>query len=394
MYTGAFLPRIGGAELVVHHLAEGLARIGVNITVATFYRSDKELLCTYKLKRIQTLKGLGRLKGGPFDKVYQKVRKSKLRNLIKSEKPDIIHVHYLYPTGYEILKLKQESGFNLPVVVTSHGIDIQKEESVNYGLRLNSEIEKKILYTMHHVDGLVAISDDIYNEYIKLGVNKDKITKAPNPIAYDVLAQRQTVSKTEFGIDNETPVILAVGRNHPKKGFKALLEIIKIILDKHYSVMCVFVGRGVSTLKADASKLGISDSVMFFEEALPAGIKYQNEKYVSSELVSSFFKIADIYAMTSVIESFGLVSVEAMAAGKPVVAMKADGSNGLIRNNHNGILVDGGNEDFAGQVIELLEHPEKRRDLGEKAQKEAEQYSRLAVAEKHKALYRELLQTA
>lgn len=391
MYTGAFLPRIGGAELVVHHLAEGLARIGADITVATFYRSKKKLLCSYNLRRISTLRGLGRLKGRRFDKIYKKYKEIKLANLIKNEQPDIIHVHYLYPTGYEILKLKQKLGIKTPIAVTSHGIDIQKNETINYGLRLDPETEKKILYTMNHVDKVIAISDDIYDEYISLGMSKDKIAEIPNTVAYNILSKPSQISKTDFGLDPDVPVILAVGRNHPKKGFKELLRIIRIIKDNNYPVMCVFVGKGVSSLKEDALQLGIADSVMFFEEALPAGVKYQNENYAPCDLISNFFRIADIYAMTSVIESFGLVTVEAMASGIPVVAMKADGSSGLVQHNYSGILIDGNHEQFAQKVIELLDNPEKRKAMGINAGKEAAQYSRETVAKKHMALYRETI---
>lgn len=389
MYTGAFLPRIGGAELVVHHLAEGLAQLDADITVSTFSRSNQHLICDYSLKRITPIKGLGR-----FKKPFQIYRQYKLNKLINQIRPDIIHVHYLYPTGYEIVGLKQKMGFKAPIVVTSHGIDIQKNETINYGLRLDPEIEKRILYTMDHVDKLIAISDEVFVEYEKLGVNQNKIEQIPNPIAFDIFSQASPVTKKDFNIDKDLPVLLAVGRNHPKKGFNALLDIVKILKNKKQPVMCVFVGREVSLLKTKAAQLGIDESVMFFEEALPAGVKYRHKKYAPSDFIANFFKIADVYAMTSKIESFGLVTVEAMASSKPVVAMKAEGANGLIKNNWNGVLVDGGNEQFADEIIELLNNPDKRQELGENAKKQAAQYARKRVAEKHMNMYRQLLQTA
>lgn len=394
MYTGAFLPHIGGAELVVHNLAEGLASIGADIKVATFARSKKGLVCGYELKRIFTPRGLGRLKGRLFDKLYERYKEIKLAGLLKNVQPDIIHVHYLYPTGYQILKLKQKLGLKTPIVVTSHGIDIQKNKAIAYGLRLDPDTEKKILYTMNHVDRLIAISDEIFSDYVKLGTPRQKIAQIPNPIAHDILAQPTAVSKADFNIPVDMPVILAVGRNHPKKGFSELLQIIKYIKDNHYPVMCVFVGKGVSALKQEASRLGIADCVMFFENALPAGVKYQNEDYAPNELIAGFFSMADIYAMTSVIESFGLVTVEAMAAGLPVVAMKADGTSGLVQNNHNGILVDGSLETFAQKMMELIDSPEKRKAMGENAKKEAARYARVEVAKKHMELYQEVIQAA
>lgn len=389
MYTGAFLPRIGGAELVVHHLAEGLAHIGADVTVGTFYKSSETLACDYTLRRMAPIRGLGR-----FNKAYEKYKKYKLKKLIFQTKPDIIHVHYLFPTGYEIVKLKQELGINTPIVITSHGIDIQKDETIKYGLRLDPQIEDKIIYTMKNVDKLIAISEDIFSEYKRLGVSEDKIARIANPIAYDILAQPTQVSKADFNIDSSVPVLLAVGRNHPKKGFEALLEIVKIIKDKNYPVACLFVGREISSLQVVAAQLDITDSVMFFEEALPAGVEYRHKKYAPTDFIANFFKIADVYAMTSKIESFGLVTVEAMASSKPVVAMNAEGANGLIKNNWNGVLVDGGNEQFADEIIELLNNPGKRQELGENAKKQAAQYARKRVAEKHMNMYRQLLQTA
>jgi glycosyltransferase involved in cell wall biosynthesis len=394
MYTGAFLPHIGGAELVVHNLAEGLASIGADITVATFARSKKGLVCGYELKRISTLRGLGRLKGKVFDRFYERYKEIKLAGVLKNVQPDIIHVHYLYPTGFQILKLKQKLGLKTPIVVTSHGIDIQKNEAIGYGLRLDPDTEKKILCTMNHVDRLIAISGEIFSEYEKLGTPRQKIVQIPNPIAHDILARSAAVSKADFNIPGDMPVILAVGRNHPKKGFRELLKIIKHIKDKHYPVMCVFVGKGVSALKQEAARLGITDCVMFFENALPAGVKYQNEDYAPNELIAGFYSMADIYAMTSVLEGMPLVLIEAMAAGLPVVAMKADGASGLVQNNHNGILVDGGPEVFAQKIMELIDSPEKQKALGENAKKAAAQYARVEVAKRHIKLYQEVIQAA
>lgn len=401
MYTGAFLPKIGGAELVVHHLAEGLAGIGVDVTVATFDKSNKSLLCNYKLRRLKTFKGLGLLskiykeykfKGlGLFDKIYQEQRNIKLKNLIKQVQPDLIHVHYLYPTGYDIVKLKEKIGLKIPIVVTSHGIDIQIDKNVNYGLRLDPEIEKKILYTMNNVDKLVAIGNGIYQEYRTLGIGRDKIMKISNPIAHDILANLPDVSKKDFGIAMDIPVILAVGRNHPKKGFKNLVEIIKILHEKNFLVKCIFVGKNVSQLSKYAADLNISKSIFFFESALPVGVRYQGCNYAVHELIENFFNIADVYAMTSIIEGSPLVATEAMASGTPVIAMKAKGAVDLIKHNYNGLLINNNNEMFAEQIIALLSNREKSEEIGRNGQRESAKYSRKVVAKQHMTLYRNLI---
>jgi glycosyltransferase involved in cell wall biosynthesis len=98
--------------------------------------------------------------------------------------------------------------------------------------------------------------------------------------------------------------------------------------------------------------------------------------------------------MTSVLEGMPLVLIEAMAAGLPVVAMKADGASGLVQNNHNGILVDGGPEVFAQKIMELIDSPEKQKALGENAKKAAAQYARVEVAKRHIKLYQEVIQAA
>ncbi len=385
MYASAFLPQVGGAELVVHNLAEGLVEEGHDVLVATFHQGEADPVATYRLKRLRALKGAGRL--GLSDIA----RRGRLLLLIKQWKPDVIHAHFSIPCGYDIAKLGKLTG--VPWVLTCHGEDILKVPEISYGYRLDPENEREIRFAVQHADGLVAVGTDVARQYLELGASSEDIFRLPNPIAFEALARgnfRQN-ARDLLGLPVDIPIILSVGRNHPIKGFNRLLDAIGQLDFGGVKIGCVIVGKDSFLLRSDAERLGIDKQVYFFDVASPAGVSFFGSNDRGLLGVEYFFDAADIYAMPSLSESFGLVTVEAMASGLPIVAFEGPGADDLVAAQCGVLVPRGDIKAFAKELKRYAEDADLRERSGLHGKSLAAQYDRRVVARGHVDLYEKIL---
>lgn len=382
--TSSFFPVVGGVQLVVHHLAEALCQLGQDVTVSGFFSQDnKKLMRHYRFEDKSTFRGRRFFKRL---KLYKKHQQFIIFKIINKVRPDIIHCHYLYPTAYEMLAVLKKYKLNIPVVATAHGIDIQKFPAINYGLRLDSDIENKIVDVIQKTTNLIAISDDVYDTYLQLGADRGKLEKIPNLIAYNSLAESARSTKKSMGFDEKLPVLLAVGRNHPKKGYDRLFRILKILEDKNIVLQIIIIGKGVSQLKIKVREYNLKNSIELIDYAAPAGLQYRESTTLN---IKNYYDIADIFAMTSYVESFGLVTAEAMAAGKYVIGFDSSGSNSIIKDSYNGYLIKGDEAEFADKIEFLINH--KNTQIRENAVQYAKNFSYRNVARKHLDLYKKTM---
>lgn len=384
LFTSSFLPKIGGIQLAVHNLAEGLTELDHEVLVAALPSSkDYEFKHKYRLERIKRPPGFGRI--GLSEWWYKK----KLTGLIRSWRPEIVHVHNIWPAGVwaaQILKDRK------PLVFTAHGEDIQRYPEIPYGFRLDPAKKRKIDNAILAADALVSISEDIKKEYLEIGFSKDRIWEIPNGIDYGELSKPLEKAKRYLNIPPEASVVLAVGRNHPKKGFPDLLNIIAQLRDKIPNVIGTIVGRESSALQPLIEDLGIQKNIRLYEEATPVGIRPKEEGIPPEKQITTFFKAADVYAMPSLVESFGIVTAEAMAAGLPVVAMRSPGTVDLVKDNKNGFLVESGNiSQFTEKLVALITDKSQREEMSKTAMNSASKYDRRVIGQKHIELYVELL---
>lgn len=371
--TSTFLPAIGGAEVAIHNLAEGLVSLGHSVAVCVVQRGERtEHERSYDLFRRTYPRGLGRTP------LYAWWVGTRVAGVIQRWRPDVVHAHFAWPTGYAVECSRVGSG--VPIVLTSHGEDIQRRADVGYGYRLNARLDRRIRFAVCHADGLTAVGSDVVTEYLALGADPGRVSRVPNGINWTRLAVENRRARRDLDLPASARVILAVGRNHPKKGFSSLLGSMSLLRKDHPEALCVIVGRGVSELAPLVRKLGLEDCVRLYNEVLPVGIDFRGSAAAPQDLVETFYKAADVYAMPSLVESAGIVTVEAMAAGLPVVARRAAGAEDLVVHGETGFLTDEGEEGLAGSLSLLLLDEDLRRRMGRAAQESAEVHDRVRVA--------------
>jgi len=384
IYTSTFLPHIGGAELAAHHLAQGLVEEGHHVLVVIQHEAPPDPAGSYEIKRLKVPWGADRLH------LRHTARRISLLRLFWKWAPDIVHAQISVPCGHDMKMISVLT--RVPWVLTCQGEDIQKCPEISYGCRLDPEQELRIGEAVRGAHGLIAIGRNIRDEFLSLGAEEEKIHDIPNPIAYEALSKRSATARHELGLPSDAPVVLAVGRNHPKKGFRRLLDVAALLRDNGMILEFVIVGRGCKLLEEYAQRLGFSPQVHLFEEATPAGLASVGAVPSGSQEIRTFFHAADIFAMPSFVEGLPLVTVEAMAAGLPVVAYEGPGTEDLLSDKRCGVLVpQGSTAQFSNCLARFSEDADLRRTMGKSAQEFATRFDRRVVAGQHVQLYEQLV---
>ena len=221
-------------------------------------------------------------------------------------------------------------------------------------------IMKRLRNSCKYLDKLVVVSRDlkhIYSEDFKNNDIKCQVEYIPNFL--------EKLPKKINKLDNKN--IISVGRLEPEKGFLDLVSVFKLIELKDGEVYLNLVGDGS---QKDKIFKNIVDNNISRKVKMPG--------YLDFEELNKLYEETSLYLMTSYTESFGLVLIEAMSHGIPVIAFSsAEGAKELINNGVNGYLINNRNEhEMADRAVKLLNNPDKLKELGENARTTALKYSK------------------
>jgi glycosyltransferase involved in cell wall biosynthesis len=331
--TNVYLPQIGGVEFVVYHLSRTLKAENCEVSIITSHSQPNlpPLEITDGIKVYRTY--LGIFGNSARSSVYFVLSFLpsiiRLVKIIKIEKPDIINFHFSDSAALYVLLLKRI--FSLPVVVSVHGNDIQKfpEESLIYR-RLTTALLKK-------ADFVTACSKSLLKDAIRL---EPSVKGKSNPIG-------NGIDLSEFDLKDiyksDKPYIFSFGRLEHKKGFDVLINSFKIISKEFPNYDLIIAGDGAkkNELQNLIDNLGLDKKVKLTGA-------------LSRKEILKLLNGCEIFICPSRIEPFGIVNLEAMAAGKPVIASRVDGVPEVIEDGVNGILVEPENVNQLAETIANL----------------------------------------
>jgi L-malate glycosyltransferase len=249
-----------------------------------------------------------------------------LQKILKNNNPDLVHCHYSYPAGViaRLINLKMR----IPYLITEH-TQIRKT--------FRSVFHKKLsLWALRHSCNNIAVSEALKNELICEGINKVEVV--PNVVDFG-----------KFSISFKKHSGLKIGflgsLNSHNKGLDLLLKACTG-LNLNYIVKIGGGGLHYKFYEDMARELGISGKCLFKGE-------------VAKTDISVFYSDLDLFVLPSRYETFGIVLVEAMASGLPVISTRCGGPEEIV-NDISGILVDPDNIDQLRKAIENIgSNPEK-----------------------------------
>lgn len=255
-------------------------------------------------------------------------RKSLSANLIKAihpQKPDLIHLHWIFPSGMAAPKLKL-AGY--PVIITVHGGDW-------YTNLDNKSLLPLIFDSLEAADGLICVGKQLYNDILEeLPQLKNKLYHIPHGIDTSLFKppSKKTSSKQQLSWNDGTIHLLCVANLYYEKGVDLL--IMSLIKLKSYSCHLHI----VSAHQDSNEKNRILDIIQ--EHNLQDQITFHPQQS-QTDLVL-YLQAADLLISPSRKEGFGLVVAEAIACGTPVLATRSGGPEEIV-TSECGLLVEAGN---------------------------------------------------
>lgn len=351
-----YYPRPGGISEHIHHVAKELRKLGHNVKILTTRHGTSK--STEDVIRIGI--ALPFFSNWSFTRLAIGINvRGKVKRFMKNNKFDIVHVHGLTPF-MPLYALRYSDAKN---VATFH---VAFETFGLYTLFRN------LLKNYHQtIDAPVAVSKvaeksmQMYfpGEYriIPNGIDIERFN--PNVEPFDEL-------KDGFNI-------LFVGRLEPRKGLIFLAEAFPKVLKEAKDARLVIVGSG--NIKA----------------LIPPWMRKHVYvvPYATPEDLPRYYVSADVYVSPAIgMESFGIVLLEAMASGKPVIASDIPGYRCAMKEGEGGMFVPPQDPNsIARAILELYNNPDLRKELGIKGRRHATLYSWDKVAKQLEALYNELL---
>lgn len=301
-----------------------------------------------------------------------------LVQLLRREKPDLVHVH-TSKAGF-LGRLAARFGGLRPVVYSPHGSIL----AGYFSPRTTRLFVWLDAMAARFTDRIVCCTSKEIGEYLAAGIGRaGQYVVIPNGLdaeVYALLAAPPALTRAALGIPSEARPALCIGRLVAVKGQTFLLRAWPSVLKGEPRALLLLAGEGPDEqpLRAQAAALGLGGSVKFlgFREDIP-----------------SLLACAEALVLPSLNEGFGMVLVEAMAMGKPVVASAVGGVPELVLDGRTGLLVPPADpEALATAIRRLLEDPGAARQMGEAGRERARKaFSREAFLKGHRDLYGELL---
>lgn len=303
---------------------------------------------------------------------------------------DLWHIHSVYPAGWMAHDTLVRAG--VPVVMTAHGGDIETDAQSGHGFRLRPEHDRRVRDLLPRVRYLTAISPSVEERYLELGVPQSQIRRIPNGVDFPRFRAHErdrTEVRTRFGLPVDRDLILTVGLYRPPKGHGFIPPALAALLDQGRKVAWVVLGSDPAAMQGLARDAGVAEHLYVIPSILgDAGA----QRRFPADAVIDLYNAADVFAMPSLSEGFGLAAVEAMAAGLPVVVTDVPGLRHIVCAERDGLLCaprDPGG--MAHQIGRVLDHPQLARSLSEAAVDTARKYDWRTISSQYLNLYREAI---
>jgi len=395
MPTSTFLPALGGVEIGLHNIATRLLARGHTPVIAAPAGSVRALRQTgiklpYKVESFPP-KTLTLIQHWPD--LGTRFLAGWLARFERQNRINAWHATVGFPTG--VATIRHAAG-RRPHLVRCAGEDIQIAPELGYGMRLNPKIDRLVRDWLPRADVLVAITDSVAEEYRKLGVTAAHIRAIPNGVDLDRFRQPvdRGAIRARHGIEEDTFLFTAVGRNHPKKGYGDLLTAMRGLIDQGQSGFVVaLAGKDTEALASKAAALGLGDRVRLLgpmgQPMLGDGLKLPGEDLVD------LYRAADGFVFPSHVETFGIALVEAMAAGLPIITTDGPGCRNIIEDGRWGEMVPAGNpEALCTAMQKLMTEPDLRQKRTAQAHERAEAFSWDAIVDQYVKVYRDTMAMA
>jgi N-acetyl-alpha-D-glucosaminyl L-malate synthase BshA len=302
---------------------------------------------------------------------YELALSSKLVDMVKLYKIELLHVHYAIPhayAGYMAKQMLKDEGIILPMVTTLHGTDITLVGNHPF-------YKTAVTFSINKSDIVTSVSQSLKDDTNRLFTIKKEIHVIPNFIELDkhrneklISCQRSVMAKPEERI------VTHISNFRKVKRIPDVIQVFNKIQQQIPSKL-MMVGDGPEKEKAErmCRDLGIQDKVIFFG---------------NSNEIDQILSFSDLFLLPSETESFGLAALEAMAWSVPVISSNSGGLPEVNFEGQSGYLSDVGNvEEMGKNAITILSNNETLNTFKQNALKVAQQFDIKNILPLYEELY-------
>jgi N-acetyl-alpha-D-glucosaminyl L-malate synthase BshA len=306
---------------------------------------------------------------------YELALSSKLVDMVKLYKIELLHVHYAIPhayAGYMAKQMLADEGIDLPMITTLHGTDITLVGNHPF-------YKTAVTFSINKSDYVTSVSQSLKDDTIKLFNIKNEIQVIPNFIELDKNKIDPNISCRRSVMAKENEMIVTHISNFRK--VKRIPDVIKIFhkIQKHIPSKLMMVGDGPEKEKAEylCQELGIQNKVIFFG---------------NSNEIDKILSYSDLFLLPSETESFGLAALEAMAWSVPVISSNSGGLPEVNFDGVSGYLSDVGNVDeMAENAIKILKDTVTLNKFKENSFYIAQQFDIKNILPQYEELYQKAI---
>lgn len=305
---------------------------------------------------------------------YESALISKIVDVVRYEKLDILHVHYAIPHAFAAVIAKQilaSQGINIPVVTTLHGTDITL-------VGRDATYEPTVTFSINQSDAVTAVSQFLKDETFKYFNVTKEICVIPNFVDFDRFNKKP---KNHFKIaiaPNGEKIIVHTSNFREVKRLDDVLHVFEGI-NKVIPSKLLLMGDGPdrSRLELLTRKMDLVQDVRFLGKI---------------EAVEEVLSIADLFLLPSERESFGLAALEAMACQVPVISSDAEGIPEVNIDGVTGYISKIGNvKEMASNALKILSDPEIHQKFKFAAFERAKDFDLKKILVKYEEVYKKLL---
>jgi glycosyltransferase involved in cell wall biosynthesis len=367
-----FPPIGGGAGRATYNIAKQLVLLGNDVDVLTSKAKGQ--------KAYEVSDGVTIYKAPIFRKsihecgfcgafVYVFFAYFKLRHLVNTYDYDVLHYFFSLPTG--LLALIPGKHKNLPFILSLRGSDVPFYDPFNNNLNIAHRLLKPVTAKIwREAKRTVALSQSLRRTALKTSPTQN-ILVIRNGIDSELFHPGKIRN------DQKSLKMITVSRLIERKGIQYVLKAIFELADADISLTIVGTGNYETHLKRKCEEYGLQDVVNFYG-------------YCPNEKLPMLYHYSDVFILTSLAESFGIVFLEAMACGLPIIGGRSGGIPSIV-SDENGILVEPKSvSEIKNAILKIKNNPGIRREMALRNRKKIlEHYDWKNVAEMYKKIYME-----
>jgi len=364
-------PTFGGSGVVATELGLELAKKGHHIHFITYSQPVRLELLSHNVHYHEV-----NVPEYPLFhyQPYELALSSKLVDMVKLHKIEILHVHYAIPHAYAAYmakKMLQEEGIYIPIVTTLHGTDITLVGSHPF-------YKPAVTFSINKSDAVTSVSQSLKEDTLRLFNIKKEIEVIPNFIDLEKYKFLFTDCQREMMAKDSQKIITHISNFRKVKQIPNIIRIFNNIQKKVPSRL-LLVGEGPEREGAErlCEDLGIEDKVIFLG---------------NSNEIDKILCFSDLFLLPSLTESFGLAALEAMASGVPVISSNSGGIPELNENGVSGFLSNPHDiEDMSKNAIYILEDEERLKKFKKQAKEVAKKFDLRKIVPLYEDIYKRTL---